>query len=53
MEKFKYNSSDYDKAVEWSKSVILENGISLYDVAKSHSSESSEFLSFVNRYVKK
>lgn len=53
MEKFKYGSSDYEKAVEWSKSVILENGRSLYDVAKSHSSESSEFLSFVNKYIKK
>jgi hypothetical protein len=53
MSKFKYNPEDFQKAVEWSKTVIIENDKTLYDIAKRYSSESVEFLSFINNFKRK
>jgi hypothetical protein len=53
MNKFKYSPEDFQKAVEWSKTIIIEDGKTLYDVANKFSSESVEFLSFINNFKTK
>jgi len=52
MVKFKYTPEDFQKAIKWSKTVIFEENKTLYDVAKSFSSDSIEMLSFINNFKK-
>jgi hypothetical protein len=52
MVKFKFTPEDFQNAVEWSKTVIIEENKTLYDVAKSFSSDSVEMLSFINNFKK-
>jgi len=49
MDKFKHTPEGFSQAIEWAKTITLNDGISLYNFVEGTYKTSEEKLSFINR----